>query len=225
MKILLLEDDPILSSEIRKYLNQNECECDSVFDGDLFLKTISQKNFDIYILDINVPKINGIDVCKKIRKKDLTTPILMLTAFEAISDKIESFDAGADDYLVKPFHFEELFARLKVLKRRSETPQNLHNTIKISDLSINTESKDVFRGNKKIELTPKEYKLLNILVENPGRILSKQEISEKLWDYHIETSINTIEVYINFLRKKLDSWHEEKLIQTKVGFGYYIQVK
>lgn len=223
MLVLLLEDDAVLSLEIKKYLSDNQIECDAVYDGELFLKLAQQKNYDIYVLDVNVPKINGFDVCKLIRKEDITTPILMLTAFEAISDKIEAFDAGADDYLVKPFHFEELIARLKVLYRRSDQPQNQSNIYKVSDLIVNIDRKEVFRGDIKIDLTPKEFKLLCILIEHQERVLSKQEISEMLWDYHIETSINTIEVYINFLRKKIDSLSDEKLIHTKVGFGYYIQ--
>lgn len=223
MLVLLLEDDAVLSLEIKKYLSDNQIECDAVYDGELFLKLAQQKNYDIYVLDVNVPKINGFDVCKLIRKEDITTPILMLTAFEAISDKIEAFDAGADDYLVKPFHFEELIARLRVLYRRSDQPQNQSNIYKVSDLIVNIDRKEVFRGDIKIDLTPKEFKLLCILIENQDRVLSKQEISEMLWDYHIETSINTIEVYINFLRKKIDSLSDEKLIHTKVGFGYYIQ--
>ncbi len=223
MLVLLLEDDAVLSLEIKKYLSDNQIECDAVYDGELFLKLAQQKNYDIYVLDVNVPKINGFDVCKLIRKEDIATPILMLTAFEAISDKIEAFDAGADDYLVKPFHFEELIARLKVLYRRSDQPQNQSNIYKVSDLIVNIDRKEVFRGDIKIDLTPKEFKLLCILIENQDRVLSKQEISEMLWDYHIETSINTIEVYINFLRKKIDSLSDEKLIHTKVGFGYYIQ--
>lgn len=223
MLVLLLEDDAVLSLEIKKYLSDNQIECDAVYDGELFLKLAQQKNYDIYVLDVNVPKINGFDVCKLIRKEDITTPILMLTAFEAISDKIEAFDAGADDYLVKPFHFEELIARLRVLYRRSDQPQNQSNIYKVSDLIVNIDRKEVFRGDIKIDLTPKEFKLLCILIEHQERVLSKQEISEMLWDYHIETSINTIEVYINFLRKKIDSLSDEKLIHTKVGFGYYIQ--
>jgi DNA-binding response OmpR family regulator len=223
MRVLLLEDDAVLSLEVKKYLSNHQFECDAVYDGELFLKFVKQKTYDIYVLDVNVPKINGIDVCKFIRKEDISTPILMLTAFEAISDKIEAFEAGADDYLVKPFHFEELIARLKVLFRRSDQPQNQSNIYKVSDLIVNIDRKEVSRGDVKIELTPKEFKLLCILIENQDRVLSKQEISEMLWDYHIETSINTIEVYINFLRKKIDFLSEEKLIHTKVGFGYYLQ--
>jgi DNA-binding response OmpR family regulator len=223
MKILLLEDDPILSNEIKNYLEKNEFVCDTVFDGELFQRKFRSQVYDFFILDINVPKINGIEICNFIRSSNKSTPILMLTAFEAIEDKMDAFDAGADDYLVKPFHFEELLARIKVLLRRSEFPQQSENLLIIEDLIINIDRKEVQRSGKTIDLTPKEYKLLYILMEAKGNVLSKQEISEKLWDYHIETNINTIEVYINFLRKKIDSNHTVKLIHTKIGFGYFIK--
>jgi DNA-binding response OmpR family regulator len=147
----------------------------------------------------------------------------MLTAFEALEDKIDAFDAGADDYLVKPFHFQELLARIKVLYKRSENSTANEQILAVDDLTMYVDKKKVMRAEEVIELTPKEFKLLHILLEAKGNILSKQEISEQLWDYHIETNINTIEVYINFLRKKIDVKHENKLIQTKIGFGYFIQ--
>lgn len=223
ISILLLEDDPILSKEIGLYLTSKSILCEPVFDGDIFQRKFRSQHFDLFILDINVPKINGLEICKIIRETNKTVPILMLTAFEALEDKIDAFEAGADDYLVKPFHFEELLARIKVLLRRSEIPQHQELLYIVDDLVVNTDKKEVKRGDIIIELTPKEYKLLCILMEARGNVLSKQEISERLWDYHIETSINTIEVYINFLRKKIDAQHDHKLIHTKIGFGYFIQ--
>jgi DNA-binding response OmpR family regulator len=223
ISILLLEDDPILSKEISTYLTSKSIVCETVFDGDIFQRKFRTHQFDLFILDINVPKINGIEICKLIRDTNKTIPILMLTAFEALEDKIDAFEAGADDYLVKPFHFEELLARIKVLLRRSEVPQHQEQVYSVDDLIVNTDKKEVKRNGGTIDLTPKEYKLLCILMEAKGNVLSKQEIAERLWDYHIETSINTIEVYINFLRKKIDALHENKLIHTKVGFGYFIQ--
>lgn len=223
MKILLLEDDSILSKEIATFCINNAITCDYVHDGEEFQRKIQTSKYDLYILDINVPKINGLDTCKHIRNKDQTTPILMLTAFEALEDKIDAFDAGADDYLVKPFHFQELLARIKVLYKRSENSTANEQILAVDDLTMYVDKKKVMRAEEVIELTPKEFKLLHILLEAKGNILSKQEISEQLWDYHIETNINTIEVYINFLRKKIDVKHENKLIQTKIGFGYFIQ--
>jgi len=223
MNILLLEDDPILSNEIINYLQTKNIGCDLVYDGDLFQRKFRSKQYDVFILDVNVPKINGIEICKFIRTNNICTPVLMLTAFEALEDKIDAFDAGADDYLVKPFHFEELLARIKVLNRRTENTSQNENLIFVDDLVLNLDRKEVSRNNHSIKLTPKEFKLLHILMEARGKVLSKQEISEQLWDYHIETNINAIEVYINFLRKKIDAEYENKLIHTKIGFGYFIK--
>lgn len=220
---LLLEDDLIISKEIRDFLLEKSINCDAVFDGELFFKQAKLKKYDVYLLDINVPKINGIDVCKLIRETDTTTPILMLTAFGEIDDKVEAFSIGADDYLVKPFHLEELFIRIQALLRRKASPQIENNVLEIANLKINFEEKLVTRNELVIKLTPKEFKLLTILAKAKGRVLSKQQIAEKLWDYQIETNENTIEVYINFLRNKIDKQFETKLLHTKVGFGYYLK--
>ncbi|MDY0989640.1 response regulator transcription factor [Flavobacterium sp. CFBP9031] len=222
MKILLLEDDFTLSKEISAFFTSKKFECVPYYDGSLLLKKYFPYEYDLIILDINVPGLNGIEVCKGIRKIDNKTPIIMLTAFSEIEDKLSSFDSGADDYLVKPFHFEELYARVQSLLRRKEVPQQIESKIAIKDLEIFEEDMKVFRSNEEIKLTPKEFKLILILAHAKGKVLSKQFIAEKLWDYHIETNQNTIEVYINFLRKKIDKDHEIKLIRTKVGYGYYL---
>jgi DNA-binding response OmpR family regulator len=224
IKALLLEDDPVLSNEIRSFLHSKEVACDAVFDGDLFFRQQKQ-GYDIYLLDINVPKMNGLDVCREIRKTNATTPILMLTAYDDIGDKSDAFDRGADDYLVKPFHLQELYLRINALCRRKEVPQTQQNILHIADLCLNLDEKKVTRGGETIVLTPKEFKLLNILAEAHGRVLSKNAIAEQLWDYHIETNQNTIEVYINFLRNKIDRNASQKLIHTKVGFGYYLKAE
>jgi len=222
MKILLLEDDFTLSKEISAFFTSKKFECIPYYDGSLLLKKYFPYEYDLIILDINVPGTNGIEVCKDIRKIDNKTPIIMLTAFSEIEDKLSSFDNGADDYLVKPFHFEELYARVQSLLRRKEVPQQVESKIVINDLEIFEEEMKVFRSGEEIKLTPKEFKLILILAHAKGKVLSKQFIAEKLWDYHIETNQNTIEVYINFLRKKIDKDHEIKLIRTKVGYGYYL---
>ncbi len=221
--ILLLEDDPILSKEIKEYLEAKSYQCKTVYDGELFLKIIKNETFDLYLLDINVPKINGLELCKIIRQTDSTKLIMMLTAFGEIDDKVEAFNKGADDYMVKPFHLEELNVRIQALFRRKEFPQHSNHKYIIADLEIDYEHKTVFRNQQEISLTPKEFKLLSILAEAKGRVLSKNQIAAQLWDYHIETNQNTIEVYINFLRNKIDKNYTEKLIQTKVGFGYFIK--
>ncbi|MEL1255269.1 response regulator transcription factor [Flavobacterium sp. DGU38] len=222
MKILLLEDDFTLSKEITVFFASKEFECVPYYDGGLLLRKYFPYDYDLIILDINVPGINGIEVCKKIREIDKKTPIIMLTAFSEIEDKLSAFDSGADDYLVKPFHFEELFARISSLLRRKEIPQQAEDKIVIQDLEILESEMKVFRAGEEIKLTPKEFKLILILAQAKGKVLSKQFIAEKLWDYHIETNQNTIEVYINFLRKKIDKDHETKLIRTKIGYGYYL---
>ncbi|MCZ2102683.1 MAG: response regulator transcription factor [Chitinophagales bacterium] len=223
LHILLLEDDPVLSNEIQGFLKEKEVACDTVYDGDLFFKQMKTSDYDIYLLDINVPKINGLDVCERIRQSDVTTPILMLTAFGEIDDKIEAFSKGADDYLVKPFHLEELYIRIQALFRRKIQPQIKSDVLKFGDLVIDLDDKKIFVAKQEINLTPKEFKLLTILATANGRVLSKQQIADQLWDYHIETTHNTIEVYINFLRNKIDKTFNTQYIQTKVGFGYYLK--
>lgn len=225
MKVLVLEDDLVLSNEIVTFLKSMNMECDTVFDGELFFRQINNITYDLYILDINVPKLNGLDVCKKVRETDKSTPILMLTAYREIQDKLDAFTLGADDYLVKPFHFDELYVRLLSLKRRSSSKQEDHQIIKIKDLEIDLDESKVKRSNEVIELTPKEFQLLVILTKAKGRTLSKNAIAEQIWDVHFESNLNTIEVYINFLRKKIDKNFEEKLILTRPGFGYYINVE
>lgn len=223
MKALLLEDDPILSKEVISFLKSMKIDCDAVFDGEVFFRQQKSETYDIYLLDINVPKLNGLDVCKQIRETDKATPILMLTAYRDIQDKMDAFTIGADDYLVKPFHFDELYIRILALLRRSTIPQEKKDIIVIKDLEIDTQELKVKRSGVAVELTPKEYQLLLILAKANGRVLSKQAISEQIWDVHFDSNLNTIEVYINFLRKKIDKEHEEKLILTRPGYGYYIK--
>jgi DNA-binding response OmpR family regulator len=225
MKILLLEDDFKLSSEIRIFLSAKQMNCDVVYDGNLFLKQYALEPYDLYILDINVPGMSGVEVCSYIRQSDKTTPILMLTAFGDVADKVDAFGRGADDYLVKPFHFEELLVRVQSLLRRQMKPQLGDEVIVVEDLVINVTEKKVMRGAKEIMLSPKEYQLLLILAQASGRPVSKQTISEKVWDINFETGTNTIEVYINFIRKKIDKEFELKLIHTRPGFGYYLKAE
>jgi DNA-binding response OmpR family regulator len=222
-QVLLLEDDPILSKEIISFLETKGIKCEVYFDGELFSRKLKNGNYDAFLLDINVPKLNGLDVCKRIRETNKITPIIMLTAFGEIEDKIDAFSIGADDYLVKPFHLEELYLRIQSLIKRVQTKETPIETMEVSDLVINVSDKVVTRNNVEINLTPKEFRLICILGEAKGKVVSKQQISEILWDYHIETNQNTIEVYINFLRNKIDKNQKCKLIHTKVGFGYYLK--
>jgi DNA-binding response OmpR family regulator len=222
MKILLLEDDFTLSKEISTFFSTKLFECIPFYDGSMLLKKYKVLEYDLIILDINVPGKNGFEVCKTIREVDKKTPIIMLTAFNEIEDKLISFDNGADDYLVKPFHFDELYARVNSLLRRKEIPQQIKESILIHDLELFESDMKVYRSGIEIKLTPKEFKLILMLANANGKVLSKASIAEHLWDYHIETNQNTIEVYINFLRKKIDKDHDVKLIHTKIGYGYYL---
>ena len=169
--------------------------------------------------------MNGVEVCKKLRESDRNTPVIMLTAYGEIDDKVGAFQSGADDYLVKPFHLEELYVRSLALNKRKNPQPEIVQQITVEDLIINLDHKTVERAGVPIVLTPKEYKLLVILAEANGRTLSKHVIAQKLWNYHIETSQNTIEVYINFLRNKIDKNAAKRLIHTKIGFGYYLKVE
>ena len=225
MKILLLEDDFKLSSEIKVFLKDKHFECDAVYDGNLFLRQFNTAVYDLFILDINVPGINGLEVCSLVRSTDKSTPIIMLTAFGQIEDKVEAFNNGADDYLVKPFHFDELYIRINSLMRRNQNPQQSDEILTIEDLQINVSEIKVVRGNTEINLTPKEYQLLLLLAKAKGKTVSKSSISDMVWDLNFETGTNTIEVYINFLRKKIDKNFEVKLIHTRPGFGYYLKAE
>jgi DNA-binding response OmpR family regulator len=225
MRVLLLEDDFKLATEIKVFLNDKNIDCDIVYDGSLFLKQFQTTQYNIFILDINVPGINGLKVCSTIRMSDKQTPILMLTAFGQIEDKVDAFNRGADDYLVKPFHFDELFIRIQSLTRRENKPLNDDEIIKIENLEINISEMKVCRNDTEIILSPKEYQLLVLLAKAKGRPVSKQTISEQVWDINFETGTNTIEVYINFLRKKVDKEFSPKLIHTRPGFGYYVKAE
>ena len=225
MKILLLEDDFKLSSEIKVFLQEKHFDCDAVYDGNLFIKQFTNAAYDLFILDINVPGVNGLEVCSLVRQSDKSTPIIMLTAFGQIEDKVEAFNNGADDYLVKPFHFDELYIRINSLMRRNQNPQQSDEIITVEDLQINVSELKVTRDGTEIYLTPKEYQLLLLLAKAKGKPVSKQSISDIVWDLNFETGTNTIEVYINFLRKKVDKNFDVKLIHTRSGFGYYLKAE
>ncbi|WP_207424409.1 response regulator transcription factor [Desertivirga brevis] len=224
VKILILEDDRKMASELKLFLKNNGFNCEVVHDGGVFLNMDLGK-FALYLLDINVPTLNGIEVCKRIRESNSLSPILMLTAYSSVSNKVQALNFGADDYLVKPFHLEELLARINALLRRSarEVKEEEDVIYTVDDLEVNISEMKVQRAGKQIELTPKEYKLLALLAKAKGRTVSKQVISEEVWDINFETGTNTIEVYINFLRTKIDKGFNSKLIHTRTGYGYYLK--
>ena len=226
MNVFLLEDDEILSQELTQYLERKGLSITRFSDGVSCMNAFHE-GVDLALLDVNVARLNGFEVGRFLRDQNPHLPIIMITALSELSDKREAFKFGADDYLVKPFHLEELYLRMEALFRRSERVANLgtEDVFQLDDLYIDYSKKKIFRNKSEITLTPKEYKLLFILAKHQGTFLSKDEIAEQLWDYHVQTNTNTIEVYINFLRKKIDKDASSKLIHTKVGFGYALKVE
>lgn len=223
LQILLLEDDIKMAAEVSSFLKGQGYACDVVYDGLLFLKQVRQTDYHLCIMDINVPSLNGMDACKQLRDYNVQIPVLMLTAYSSVKDKVQALEYGADDYLVKPFHLSELLARVKALLRRSAHPQKEDKFIHVADLTIQMNEMRVTRAGKEIALTPKEYKLLELLALAKGRTLSKQSIAEQVWDINFETGTNTIEVYISFLRNKIDKGYDTALIHTRPGYGYYLK--
>lgn len=222
-RILLVEDDYKLGNTIKAELQSKGFETDLAFDGRVAKSLFSQNTYHLILLDINVPHINGWELCKLFRQTNYDVPIIMLTAFGEIDDKMEAFNAGADDYLVKPFHLNELMARIKVFMKRHASLVEQDDVLKVNQVVLNITNKTVHVGDTEIKLTAKEFSLLELLMRNKGRVISKAMIAEKIWNINFETGTNTIEVYINFLRNKIDKPFQTNLIQTKPGFGYLIK--
>jgi two-component system copper resistance phosphate regulon response regulator CusR len=221
MRILLVEDEPKVTSFIQKGLQEQTFEVDIAYDGYLGLKMALSNAYDVLILDVNMPQINGFELCRKLRAEHVTTPVLMLTAFGTTDDKVTGFESGADDYLVKPFEFRELVARIKALHKRN-TPTENH-LLKLADLELNLHEKTAKRGDKKIDLTAKEFALLEYFIRNKNRVVSRVDIAEKVWEVSFDTGTNVIDVYVNFLRKKVDKNFDAKLIHTVIGMGYIMK--
>ncbi|RFM28641.1 response regulator transcription factor [Deminuibacter soli] len=222
-RILLAEDEPKLSQVIQEELNRQGYQTDVAFDGMIAEKLFKQHGYSLVLLDINLPYKNGLALCKEFRDHNKHVPIIMLTALGEIHDKMDAFNLGADDYIVKPFHFDELFARIKVFLKRADAANEVGEKIAVADMEIDMENKTVNRSGKNINLTAKEFALLVLLSRHKGKVISKQEILEKVWELSFDTGTNTIEVYISFLRNKIDKPFETKLIHTKPGFGYYVR--
>lgn len=223
-RILLAEDEPKLGQVVQEELNRQGYQTDVAYDGLIAEKMFKQHNYALVLLDINLPYKNGMALCKEFREANKSIPIIMLTALGQIQDKVDAFKLGADDYLVKPFHFDELFARIKVFLKRSDfSESSVTEKISVGDLEIDLDNKSVTRAGKNINLTAKEFALIVLLAKAGGKIISKHEILEKVWDLSFDTGTNTIEVYISFLRNKIDKPFEKKLIHTKPGFGYFVK--
>ena len=221
LQVLLIEDEQRIAELIKRGLQEQGFNVMVAYDGEIGKKLAINNHYDIIITDIILPVISGIDLCKEVRLQKPDIPIIMLTALGTTNDKVEGFDAGADDYLVKPFDLRELHVRIRALLKRSSSNVNAKGFIlKYADLELNLHTKIVKRHNIEISLTPKELKLLQYMLQNTERVLSRTEIAENVWETTIDTGTNFIDVYINYLRKKIDRDFEVKLIHTKPGLGF-----
>lgn len=220
LRILVVEDEPKVGAFIREGLGEQGYQVDLATDGQMASGHFKNSAYQLVILDVLIPHISGVELCRQFRKTNGEVPILMLTALGTMEDKLAGFDAGADDYLVKPFEFQELLARIKALTKRTQQPTDSENILKVFDLELDLEKKKAIRGSNSISLTAKEFRLLEYLMRNKERVLSKEEISDKVWDVNFDTGTNFVEVYVNLLRKKIDKGYDPKLIHTRFGLGY-----
>jgi two-component system copper resistance phosphate regulon response regulator CusR len=223
LKILLVEDEPKVSSFIKKGLEEQTYIVDLAYDGLMGKKLALSNEYDIIILDVILPSISGIELCKEIRKVNTSVPILLLTALGTTEDKVIGLDAGADDYLTKPFKFMELLARIRALTRRKSN-QAAPTVLSIADLEMDTGTKIVKRNGKVINLTAREFFLLEFFLQNKGRVLSRAVIAENIWEISFDTGTNIVDVYINYLRNKIDKGFSPKLIHTIIGMGYVLKI-
>lgn len=224
--ILIVEDEKRVADLLKIGLEENGYQTMVAYDGAMGLRLFQSNAFQLVISDIILPKLDGFELCREIRKLNEKVPVLMLTALGSADDKLDGFDAGADDYMVKPFDFRELIARVKVLLKRSvETVSVQPDQIVYADLSVNLKLQEVRRKGIPVKLSPKEYNLLLYMVENAEKVISRVEIAEKVWNTHFDTGTNFIDVYINYLRKKIDKEFDTKLIHTKPGVGFILSDK
>lgn len=219
-KILIVEDEPKVASFIKKGLEENNYEAQIAYDGISAGKLADQYNYDLFILDIVIPGMSGLDLCKKLKKQNPLIPVLMLSALGTTDDKVTGFDSGANDYLVKPFEFRELLARVKALLHTAVLTSEKSSRLIFEDIELDLNKKSAARNGSPIELTAKEFALLEYFMRNIGRVLSRNDIAEKVWDASFDFGTNVVDVYVNFLRKKIDRGFDKKLIHTRVGFGY-----
>jgi heavy metal response regulator len=223
VRILVVEDEKKVASFIKKGLEEEGYAVDVAVDGDEGLGMAFERVHDLLILDIRLPKMDGLQVLQALRRDNLTTPVLLLTVRATIEDKVLGLDAGADDYLTKPFAFQELVARVRaLLRRRAEAEPTV---LRVGDLVLDPARRTVTRGGVKIDLTPREFTLLDYFMRNPGRVLTRTMIAERVWDYSFDTSTNVIDVYVNYLRRKIDADREPKLLQTVRGVGYLLNTE
>lgn len=224
-QFLIVEDELKVATFLKKGLASQGFESIIAGNGKEAKAALKQHSFDLAILDVGLPDTSGLDLCEEIRKNGNNMPILMLTAYGSVADKVAGFDAGTDDYLVKPFDFMELLARVKALLKRNTKTKEAVEKLLVGDLELDLKEKVARRGGEEIVLTAKEYELLEYLMRNKGRVVSKVDIAENVWDINFDTGTNFVEVYINYLRKKIDKNFDSKLIHTVVGMGYSLKIK
>lgn len=226
MRVLVIEDETTLNKNICNALRAENFVVEGVFEGSLAERFLKKETFDCVVMDINLPKKNGYDLCREFRTYNTHTPVLMLTAFDQLEDKIKGFDSGADDYLTKPFFMRELILRINSLIKRSrqKTENNPQAIIQASDITIIPSQKKVLRQEREILLTPREYQILVKLCKNQGEIVSKNDLIKEIWGTSLDINTNTIEVYVNFLRNKIDKPFGLHSIKTKIGYGYYLDI-
>jgi len=221
MRILIIEDEKKVAQFIKKGLEEEHYAVDTAYDGEMGLYMIDINEYDLVVLDLMIPKINGLEVLKKIRGNKNKVPILVLTAKDTVEDIVKGLDEGCDDYLTKPFEFIEFLARVRALLRREKGEKEP--VLKIADLTLSLVTHKVMRKGKEIELTSKEYALLEYFMRNPDKVLTRTMITEHVWDYHFDSMTNVIDVYVNYLRRKIDKDFEPKLIHTIRGVGYIMK--
>ena len=223
-RVLLIEDEPNVVSFIRRGLEENGYQVQVAYDGETGLRLATQEAFDVIVLDVILPHRNGLEVCRQLRARCVTTPIIMLTALGTTDDKVLGLDTGADDYLTKPFKFQELLARLRALGRRHQRLPTAE-VLRVSNLVLNLDTREVWRGDQPIVLTAREFRLLEYLMRHRGRVLTRAQILEGVWEVDYDPGSNVVEVYVNYLRNKVDRGFEPKLIQTVIGMGYVLKEK
>lgn len=221
MRILVIEDEKKVASFIKKGLEEEHYAVDTAYDGEEGLNMVEVNEYDLVVLDLMIPKIDGLEVLRRIRGNKNNVPILVLTAKDTVEDIVQGLDTGCDDYLTKPFVFAEFLARIRALLRREKIEKEP--VLRVADLTLSLVTHKVTRGGKEIDLTSKEYALLEYFMRNPERVLTRTMISEHVWDYHFDSNTNVIDVYVNYLRRKIDKDFEPKLIHTIRGIGYVMK--
>ena len=223
MRLLVVEDEGKLAELLKGMLEDENHAVDVASDGEEALEFLRAGEYDLVVLDIMLPKVSGLEVARRMRAKKIRTPVLMLTARTAVEDRVEGLDAGADDYLTKPFAFAELLARIRALTRR-EIPEAVGNRVVVGDLTLDLKSREVMRGDRRVDLTPKEFALLEYLMRHPNQALGTQQIADHVWSYDFDGLTNRVAVYVSYLRRKLEGAGARQLIHTVRGVGYSLRL-